>query len=136
MPGIEINYLAVLAAAAISVATGMLWYSKFLFAKEWARLVGRSEDDMRRNGKFGYFVAVIGALLQAYILAHFVQYTAATSIVEGATTGFWLWLGFVAVTSAVNSMYAGRPWGLWRIDAGYFLVVLIINGALLAFWQI
>ena len=135
MPGIEINYLAVLAAAALNMVIGALWYSPLLFAKEWAQLAGKRMDELRGDSRLGYGVAVLGAVLMSYILAHFVQYTGSTTLAEGATTGFWLWLGFVAVTSATNSMFAGRPWGLWRIDAGYFLVVLIATGALLAVWH-
>lgn len=134
MPGIEINYLAVLVAAGINMIIGALWYSPLFFAKEWAHLVGKRMEELRGNPIFGYGVATLGALIMAYILAHFVQYTGSTTLAEGAATGFWIWLGFVAVTSATNSMFAGRPWGLWRIDAGYFLVVLIVNGALLAMW--
>jgi hypothetical protein len=47
-------------------------------------------------------------------------------------TGFWLWLGFVAVTVAVSIVFERRSWMLWKINAGYFLLVLLINGGLLA----
>jgi hypothetical protein len=135
MLGIEINYLAVGVAALINMVIGAFWYSPLLFATEWMRHVGKTSDDLKTGGSRGYLIAAVGALLQAYIFAHFIQYAAATTWQEGAITGFWLWLGFVAVTSAVNSTFAGRPWGLWKIDSGYFLVGLVINGALLAVWQ-
>lgn len=133
MPEVEINYLAVLVAAAINMGLGALWYSPALFGKAWAKLTDRKLEDMTGGG-MGYGVAAIGALLQAYILAHFVQYAAADTAGEGAVTGFWLWLGFVAVAMAVNAVFEGRSWKLWKINVGYYLVVLLINGALLAIW--
>ena len=87
------------------------------------------------SGNTGYVLTTIGALVQAYILAHFTAYALADTFVEGAVTGFWLWLGFVAVTMAVNMVFEGRSWNLWKINAGYFLIVLLINGGLLATWH-
>lgn len=134
MPSVDVNILAVIVAAVISMITGSLWYSKSLFGKEWAKLVGRKLEEMSGGGA-GYAVAAIGALIQAYILAHFVQYTGATTFWDGLVTGFWLWLGFVAVVTAVHLVFENRSWALWKINAGYFLVVLLINGGLLAAWR-
>ncbi|MBI4033603.1 DUF1761 domain-containing protein [Candidatus Saccharibacteria bacterium] len=134
MPNVDINTWAVIVAALISMIVGSFWYSKSLFGKEWAKLVGRKLEDMSGGGK-GYAVAAAGALIQAYILAHFVQYTGSTSLWDGLATGFWLWLGFVAVVVAINLAFEGRNWALWKINAGYFLVVLLINGGLLAAWR-
>jgi len=136
MPSVvELNYMAILVAALINMVVGAFWYSPSLFGKEWARLIGRKMEDLKGRGGPGYGVAMIGALIQAYIFAHFISYTGSSTIAEGAVTGFWLWLGFVAVTMAVNTTFAGRSWSLWKIDSGYFLVVLVINGALLAVWS-
>jgi len=77
----------------------------------------------------------VGALLQSWILVHFVQYAGSTTVKEGAITGFWLWLAFVAVVMAGAYVFEGRPFKLWKINAGYFLVVLVANGALLAAWR-
>lgn len=134
MPDVDINFVAVLVAAAINMGVGALWYSPALFGKVWAKLIGKKMEEMGENAGPSYTIAALGALLQSYILAHFVQYAAADTATEGMVTGFWLWLGFVAVVTAVNAVFEGRPWKLWKINAGYFLVVLLINGALLAIW--
>jgi len=39
------------------------------------------------------------------------------------------------IETAVNMVFEGRSWHLWKINAGYFLVVLLINGGLLAAWR-
>ena len=134
MPDVDINIWAVLVAAIVNMVVGTIWYSKSLFGKEWAKVVGRKLEEMGSGGK-GYAIAMAGALVQAYVLAHFVQYAGATSFWDGLVTGAWLWLGFVAVVIAVNMVFEGRSWALWKINAGYFLVVLLINGGLLAAWR-
>ena len=134
MPSVDINYLAVVAAAVVNMVVGAIWYSPALFAKQWAALTGRKMNEMG-NGAQGYVVTAIGALVQAWILSYFVSYATATTAVEGAIVGFWLWVGFVAITQGVNMVFANTRKKLWAINTGYFLVVLLINGALLAVWR-
>lgn len=134
MPSVEIHWLAVLVAAVINMVVGALWYSKGAFGKEWSKLTGRKMEDMGGGGT-GYLVAAVAALLQSWILAHFVAYAGSTTFFDGLITGFWLWLAFVAAVTAVNMVFEGRSWHLWKINAGYFFVVLLINGGLLAAWR-
>ena len=134
MPSVDINWLAVIVAAAINMGLGALWYSRSLFGKEWAKLTGRKLEDMS-GGSSGYGVAAVGALIQAWILAHFVRYAGATDFWHGLVTGFWLWFGFIAIAMAVGIVFEGRSWLLWKINAGYYLVVLLITGGLLAAWN-
>lgn len=134
MPSVDIHWLAVIVAAIVNMVVGAVWYSKPLFAKEWSKLTGRKMEDMGGGG-MGYGVAAVGALIQAWILAHFVVYAGSTTFWKGLVTGFWLWLGFVAVVAAVHLVFEGRSWALWKINTGYFLVVLLINGGLLAAWR-
>ncbi len=134
MPSVDVNWLAVVVAAVVNMVVGSVWYSKAVFAKEWMKLTGRKMEDMSGGG-IGYAVAGGGALLQAYILAHFVVYAGANTFAKGLVTGLWIWLGFVAVVSAVHLVFEGRSWMLWKINAGYFLVVLLVNGGLLAAWK-
>ena len=134
MPSVDVHWLAVIVAAVVNMVVGSVWYSKGLFGKEWAKLTGRKLEDMSGGGK-GYGVAAVGALVQSWILAHFVIYAGSDTFWKGLMTGFWLWLGFVAVTMAVGIMFEGRSWMLWKVNAGYFLVVLLISGGLLAAWK-
>src|SRR5581483_6064355 len=134
MPSLSVNWWAVIVAAIINMGVGSLWYSKSLYGKQWAKLTGRKLDDMSGGG-MGYGVAAIGALIQSLVLAHFDVYAGSSTFWEGLVTGFWLWVAFVGVVAAVNTVFEGRSWNLWKINAGYFLVVLLINGGLLAAWH-
>jgi hypothetical protein len=134
MPNVDVHWLAVIVAAVVNMVVGSVWYSKNLFGKEWSKLTGRKMEDMGGGG-MGYGVAAVGALVQAWVLAHFVAYAGSDTFWKGLVTAFWLWLGFVAVVTAVHLVFEGRSWMLWKINAGYFLVVMLINGGLLAAWH-
>ncbi len=91
-------------------------------------------EDMKGGGS-GYAVAMVGALVQAFIMANLVRGLNVMTLIDGAMLGFWLWLAFTGITSAVTNVFSGNSWKLWQINTGYFLVVLVINGALLAIWR-
>ncbi len=131
----HVHYLAVIVAAIINMAVGAAWYSPGLFGKTWSKLIGQKMEAMRENAGTGYMVSTIGALLQAFVLANVMRDAGLTTAFRGALLGFWLWLAFVAVCVATDVVFAHRSWKLWKINAGYFLVVLLINGALLAVWR-
>lgn len=134
MPQVDVNWTAVLVATVVNMVVGALWYSKTLYGKDWAKLTGRKLEDMSKNAGPSYLITTLGALVQAYILFHFVIFAGAKTAVEGAITGLWLWIGFVAITQGVNTVFENSRKKLWAINTGYFLVVLLINGALLATW--
>ena len=135
MPEVAINGWAVIVSALINMAIGAWWYSPAGMGKQWMKLTGHKMDANRSNVNMQYLWALLGALVQAYILAHFVRYAGSTSFWDGVVTGFWIWLGFVAIAMAMNLMFEGRPWKLWQINAGYYLVVLLITGGILASWH-
>ena len=134
MQSVVINWWAIVVAAAVNMVVGAVWYSPLLFAKEWSKLVGRKMNEMG-DGVQGYVLTTIGALIQAYILSYIVGWSDVTTAIRGAMVGLWVWLGFVAITQGVNTVFAGTRKKLWAINTGYFLVVLVINGAILAVWR-
>lgn len=139
MPSVDINWWAILVAVAVNMVVGFIWYSPALFAKSWAKFTGKKMDEMG-DGTQGYILTTIGAFVQAFILTHFVAYAAYfyptySDVSVGIITALWAWLGFVAIPQGVNTIFEGRRKKLWAINTGYFLVVLLINGIILATWH-
>ena len=135
MPQADINYLAVLVAAVVNMVLGAIWYAPPVFGRTWMALVGKTEADIRRSSAGrAYAITAVVALILSYVLAHFVDYTKATTLVTGAQTGFWLWLGFVATVSAGGFIFEGRPVRLYLLNNGYNLVSLVVMGTILAAW--
>ena len=134
----DINYLAVLIAAIMSMIIGFLWYSKVLFGKAWMEASGMTEKKLAKEKQKGMggtlFAAFIGALLSSYVLAHFVDYVEATTAAQGAQTGFWIWLGFVAPLMLGSVLWERKPIRFFLINASHELVALLVAGMILTVW--
>lgn len=135
----SINYMAVAAAAVVNMALGFLWYGP-LFGKQWMKMMGLSREDMEKAKKSGampklYVIAAVGVLVMAYVLSHFTQLGGNTTAGEGAMVGFWIWLGFIATTTLSSVLWESKSWSLYALNNGYYLVLLLINGTLLAVWR-
>ena len=134
MPTVIINWVAVVVAAAANMVIGAIWYSKLLFGPTWQKKVGISDKDMRKNmGPIMVGTAIL-ALIMSFILAHFVSYAQDTSAWQGATTGFWVWLGFVLPVLGLSVIYTRRGKKLFLINAGSLLITLVLMSAILAAW--
>lgn len=132
MPVTEINYVAVLVAALIFMVVGFVWYSLPVFGKSWMKEVGLRKEELNGGSATSYALVTLAGLVQAYVLAHFIYYAGATTLLTGLTTGLWIGVGFTAMAIAANYVFARRSAMLWMIDSGYFIVSLAFAGAVLA----
>ena len=71
----------------------------------------------------------------ALTLLHFIYWSAAATYGAGAFVGFLCWLGLIAATQFPQGIYENRPFKLFAINSGYWLVGLLIIGGLLAVWR-
>ncbi len=133
----QINWLAFVVSVVVYEGLGALWYSPILLGNQWMAEIGKTADEIQAEGGQGraFGIAVIGGVIIAFMLANVVDWLGASSLLAGALAGLWIWLGFVATTSATNSVYAGRTLRLWLIDTGYNLVGFVLMGAILGVWQ-
>ena len=135
---VEVNYLAVLAAAVASMAVGFAWYSPMLFGKQWIKLTGRTNADLEREKKEmskTYGISFLLALVTAYVLSHvmflsenFFNYTRLST---GLTSAFWMWLGFIMPVQVTEVLFGGKKWKLFGINTGYQLISLLAMGAVI-----
>lgn len=136
--GVPINYLAVVVAAVANMIIGFLWYGP-LFGKQWIRMMGFTKEDIEAAQKKGmgknYALMALGSLATAYVLAHAYEfaatYLAAFGIAGGAMAGFWNWLGFIAPVMLGSVLWEGKSWKLWSLNAGYYLVALVVMGMII-----
>lgn len=138
MVDVVINYLAVLGAAVASMIIGALWYSPLLFGKLWMTLSGFTEEKLAEAKKKGmgtsYAVAFAGTLLMSYVLAHFIDYVQATTIVGGLQGGFWIWLGFIVPVLLSSVLWEGKSVKLYMLNIAYYAVTLMAMSVILAVW--
>jgi len=82
----KINYPAVIVATLVHFILGGIWYS-LLFANKFIQLMGwtKAQLDEVANQSHAkeYLIAFLSSLVLVYILAHFVQFTKASSAIGG-----------------------------------------------------
>jgi len=139
---VPINYLAVLAGAVSNMILGFLWYGP-VFGKMWISLSGITDEKIKtakdRSMGMLYAFAFVGALVMSYVLAHSLvfaeTYFSIKGINAGLMTGFWSWLGFVAPVTLGTVLWDGKSWKLWVLNNSYYLVSLLVMGAILSLWK-
>lgn len=138
MSPVDVQWPAVLVAAALNMVLGSLWYGP-LFGKPWMKSMGWDPNqpmtpEKRKAGNRAMMWVIPVSLLTAYVLAHFVDYTASVTWRDGAVTGFWLWLGFQLTLLVQEVLFSGKKKQTLYINASYQLAALMLMGAILASW--
>lgn len=139
---VPVNYLAVLACGVVSMILGSLWYGP-LFGKQWQAMSGLTADKMAEAKKKGMFkpyaLMFVGSLVMAFVLAHANTFASAylkqTTILSSLQGAFWNWLGFIAPVTLGKVLWDGKPWKLWLLDNGYYLVLLGLMSMILMAWK-
>ncbi len=140
---VPINYYAILACGIANMILGFIWYGP-LFGKPWSRLMGWGDmtpekmAEMQKSARPAYVVTFVGALLMAYVLAHGLVFGNAYLGMSGVSAGlmgaFWFWLGFVVPVTIGTVFWDKKPWTLWFINAGYYLVALCMMATIISLW--
>ena len=137
----SINWLAVLACVVASMIIGSIWFHPKTFFPVWWKAVGKADSQEPGSGtNMGvvWGLIVFSAFVQAVFMALLVNAMGSMSggatLVSGAMTWFFLWLGFVAPSSLTNKLFADRL-KAWVLEAGNHLVTFVVMGAILGAWH-
>lgn len=120
-----VDYFAIVLATVVSMIVGTIWYTAF--ARNWrraARLEVLGDADHAGN----YLLAALSELVMATVFALLLAHFQTVTFVDALLAAFFLWLGFVATTLAVNHRFQRFGWDLALIDAGHWLFVLLGQG--------
>jgi hypothetical protein len=131
-----IDYLAIPVAAVAAWILGAVWYGAL--ANPWMRAHGwaNKADAPKRAGiaaAMPFILSFVAELVMAWVLAGLIGHLGPgqATVSNGIISGAFAWLGFVATTVAVNNAYPGKPFALTLIDAGHWLAVLLLMGAVI-----
>lgn len=129
-----INYVAVVIAAAAAWLASAAWYMSL--SGHYVTTLGKTPEQMaqdRKNpGAFLPFIyAFVANIIIAWMLAGLLAHLGAGQVTlrNGVVSAASLWFGFILTTMIVNYSFAGRNKRLLLIDAGNWLVVLVVIGA-------
>lgn len=135
------NFLVMLAATVASWLFGAMWYGTL--GKLWVRAQGFTVEEFKakqaaKAGKLSaqlpFIVAFVAQLIMAYVLYGLMKHVAHTnplSVRTGLISAAFIWFGFMLTAMAVNNAFTGRRTMLTVIDAGHWLGVMLILGAVL-----
>lgn len=127
---LDVNWLAVIAAAATGFIVGGIWYGPIM-GKKWMGAVGLSEEDVKQsNMAVVYGGAFAFSLLASWTLAHtFASYMQDLSLTVKVLTAFGVALGFIIPAIGTNYLFSQKGKALFFIDAGYWLLFYTAMGA-------
>lgn len=138
MPQVHINYFAVIVAAAAAFAMGGVWYSPLLFAKQWVKAHGFSEqrvEEMQKGASKAYAGSLLCQLLIAFGIAVLVSYLHLWRWLQGLKLGVLIWVGFALPLGLMANMFSDKRITAFYIDAGYQLICLLLMASIVTVWQ-
>jgi len=129
------NYLAVVVAAIAAWLFGAAWYGAL--GKQWMRAARLDPSEVRMTAG-PFIISFVAELIMAWVLAGLLGHLGAgqVTLTNGVVSALFVWLGFVATVIAVNERYQGFGWDLTLINAGHWLGVAIIMGAVIGWWGV
>lgn len=125
------NWLGIVLATVAAMAIGSLWYSKYLFGKQWQKLVGLKDSDMKKGMMQGMLVMLAMAFVSAFVLKRFLVIASPETVLEAVKVAAWIWLGFVVTYVVGGGVFEKRPVKLMALHLGNQLVTLVVMAAIL-----
>jgi hypothetical protein len=124
---IPVNYRAVVLAAVAAYAFSWLWYAALSTVS--AR---KTKDKPKWTFELvPYLIAAVAYLLMSWMLAGLMGHLANVTVRGGVMAAFFVWAGFVLTTTVVNQSFQNRRAAVTLADAGNWLGVLAIMGAVI-----
>lgn len=142
----NMNWLGFGLAIVANMVLGFVWYAAWSpTGSRWMKHQGLDPKNLPKMSGAAMAVPmllmVLGATLMMFVFAHnFAAYRDAfmfssggykMTVMDGIMGGFFTWLGFIVPLNLNQVAFEKKPWGLFGINAGYYLVTLLIAGVLL-----
>jgi len=131
------NYLAIAVAAIACFAFEAVWYT--IFMQPWLNGIGRTSEWLMSSAGYNpvlqYGTALLSAAVIAAAISYVTQLTGAQTALRGIRVAAMLWLGFVLTTYSTEYVFEVRPWSLLGINAGFWLLGMMLMGAIVGAWK-
>ncbi|QGY43651.1 DUF1761 family protein [Maribellus comscasis] len=131
-----VNFLAVLVSALSAFVIGWLWYGP-LFGKQWMKLNGFTEEQLKEGGGMSMplimIINYVATVLAAFAIAIFIG--AESNMSFGIFAGFIIAIFWIGTSRLNDVLYERKPFGLFLINVGYYLVIYVLMGAIIGAWH-
>ena len=125
------HWIAIVLAALAGFLVGGLWYGP-LFGKAWMKARGITpESAAGANMPLIFGTTFVLNLVAAFMLDHLYQtYDAPLGLHYSLVVAAIIGVGFVATSIGVNYLFSRQPRSLFFIDAGYWITIYLVMGAI------
>jgi hypothetical protein len=80
-------------------------------------------------------VALVAEAVIAAAISCLTQITGPQTLLRGVKVAALLWLGFVLPVLCTEYVFEVRPWSLLGINAGFWLIGMVLIGAIVGGWK-
>ena len=133
----ELNYAAIGVSGLVHFAIGGLWYSPLLFANQWVKALGFTQEEMEAGkSKMGRTMGVtlVVSLFSSWMLALLLAGSQAATLFDMIRVVLEVWGGFILGPHFLSFLYERKPLVSVAIGIGYHLVALLTVGLILVLW--
>ena len=133
---IEVTFFPILAAGIVSAVIGFVWYHPRVFGSAWMRMSNITPEMAERGKKrmpLYAFLAFLASMLAAYVMNYFGIAWGVYDWIGAIELGIWSWIGFVAPAMLGQVLWEQKPFLLYLINAGYWLVSFVAMAIVLLF---
>ncbi len=129
-----VTLMPAVAAGLLMFIIGHVWYHARVFGSVWMRLTNITPD-MAESGRrwifLTSFAGLLGALLLAVALGYLGRAIGVETPAHGVVFASLMWLCVIVPVLVGNVLWEGKPFGLFAINAGYWLAALLVAAPVL-----
>lgn len=125
------EYLGIVAAAVAAWIFGAVWYG--ILGKQYQRALGKDPEQCKGQKMpiAPMVVCFLGELVMAFAGFIGLEHLSVVGWMWGAHAGLVVGVGIVLPTVIINHMFPGRSRALMAIDGVHWVLVMVIEGAVL-----
>ena len=118
-----------------AMVVGMIWYSPYLFGKQWTKSMGMTEKEMAKGRAKVLPVLLIVSFLTAYVLSLFIvylhSYVGNGWMMAGVDTALLAWVGLAGTALVAHGLWEEKSRDALYINLGNRLATLLVMGLII-----
>lgn len=131
------QFVSVLVGAIIITVVGFIWYMPQVFGRAWVKLqfgTGEVPPERKKQSRKAMIASFVLSFIACAILRKLLIIFGVATPLEGMQYTLWLAIGFILIPQYNDVLFSGKPVKLFAITTGYYVVSLLLVGALYGGW--
>jgi len=131
----KVNIWAVMLAGFSYLILGALYYSPILFGKQWIKLNGFTDEDLKSNKPM--WMITLFSFLSAFVASFLISMIMGpnSSAQFGAIVGACIAIFWISMSKLISVLFENQPFKLFVLHAGFDLVAFMVMGAIVGYWR-